>query len=120
MSGSPVLSGASDIIRCLVTYTDWWQPSSSSLYRIAGTGDRNHGDGLRGGLLDHLDERSELCRRMTELDDRDRRLLVLWYVKELPVEEIAPLLGISRRQVFRRRARAVRKLVEAGDSPRAA
>jgi DNA-directed RNA polymerase specialized sigma subunit len=120
MSGLSVLSGASDVIRCLVTYTDWWQPSSSSLYRIVGTGDRSHGDGMRGGLLDHLDERSELCRRMTELDDRDRHLLVLWYVKELQVEEIAPLLGISRRQCFRRRAQAIRKLIDLGEPPRAA
>jgi DNA-directed RNA polymerase specialized sigma subunit len=41
-------------------------------------------------------------------------------VKELPVEEIAPLLGISRRQCFRRRAQAIRKLIDLGEPPRAA
>jgi DNA-directed RNA polymerase specialized sigma subunit len=49
------------------------------------------------------------------LGDRDRKLLLLWYVKQLAVEDIARALRISRRQCFRRRAHAIRKIVELGD-----
>jgi hypothetical protein len=45
----------------------------------------------------------------------DRRLLYLWYVVQLPASRIAQLVGISRRQCFRRRASAIRRIVELGD-----
>jgi len=115
MSGVSVLSSRTDIVRCLVTYTDWWQPATSSVYHVTGTRDRDLGDGLRPGLLDHLDERAELCRRMEQVEERDRHLLVLWYVEQLPVDEIAPILGISRRQCFRRRSQTLRSIAEADE-----
>ena len=52
---------------------------------------------------------------MRFLEDRDRRLLFLWYVTQLTASEIARELKLSRRQVFRRRARAVTELVKLGD-----
>jgi DNA-directed RNA polymerase specialized sigma subunit len=69
-------------------------------------------DGIGTGLLDRLDERAELRRRMQSLDEKDRRLLYLWYVVQLPASSIAQALGISRRQCFRRRASAIRRIVE--------
>ncbi len=57
---------------------------------------------------------------MRSLEDRDRRLLFLWYVRQLPVTEIAGALRISRRHCFRLRSQAIRRLVEFGDSDRAA
>jgi len=116
MSGLLVLASKSDVVRCLVTYTDWWQPTTSSVYQVNGNRDRDLGDGLRAGLLDHLDERAELCRRMEEIEERDRHLLVLWYLQQLPVDEIAPILGISRRQCFRRRARTLRFIAGSDES----
>jgi DNA-directed RNA polymerase specialized sigma subunit len=101
------------VVRSLLTYTDAWQPSTSSIYQLAGAGrDRRLADGIRAGLIERLDERSELCRRMHELSDRDRQVLILWYVRHLSAEEIAAELGISRRQCFRRRAQAIRALTE--------
>jgi RNA polymerase sigma factor (sigma-70 family) len=73
-------------------------------------------EGIRPGLLEHLDERSELRRRMRELPDRDREVLILWYVQQLPADDIARELRISRRQCFRRRARAIRRIIELGES----
>jgi DNA-directed RNA polymerase specialized sigma subunit len=70
------------------------------------------GDGIGVGLLDRLDERAELRRRMKVLRESDRRLLYLWYVAQLPAASIAQALGISRRQCFRRRASAIRQIVE--------
>jgi DNA-directed RNA polymerase specialized sigma24 family protein len=109
-----------DVVRCLLTYTDWWQPASTSVLRVGESiRESGHSDGLRTGLLDSLDERTELTRRMRHVSDNDRRLLFLWYVRQLAAGDIARNLGISRRQCFRRRANAVRKLVELG-SPQVA
>ncbi len=101
------------VVRCLVTYTDWWQPPTTSLLQVAAARRDNDAlDGFRAGLLETLDERSELCRRVWQLEERDRQLLFLWYVRQLPVEAIARAVGISRRQCFRRRARAIRAMVD--------
>jgi DNA-directed RNA polymerase specialized sigma24 family protein len=106
-----VLDSPSSVVRALITYTDWWQPTTASLLKV-GRRDRGAGDGIRPGLLDSLDVRAELCRRMRFLTDRDRGLLHLWYLRQLPVEDIAKMLHISRRQCFRRRAAAIRTLAD--------
>ena len=98
----------------MITYTDWWQPKTESVYRI-GARATFASDGIPGGLLDTLSERDELCRRMLRVRESDRRLLWLWYLRQLPVHEIAQDLQIGRRQCFRRRASAIRRIVELGD-----
>jgi Sigma-70, region 4 len=121
LEGVSSLDQPDQVIRCLLTYTDWWQPNTTSVYCVGGPGrDRMLADGIRPGLLEHLDERAELCQRMQKLSDRDRRLLFLWYLDQRPVEEIAEALGISRRQCFRRRRQAIQAIVEAGETDRAA
>jgi DNA-directed RNA polymerase specialized sigma subunit len=107
------------VVRCLVTYTDWWQPDTSSVLQVAASRSQNS-EGFRQGLIDTLDERTEICRRMEHLGDRDRHLLFLWYVEQRPTEEIARALGISRRQCFRRKAQAIRTLVRLGEPEQAA
>ena len=57
---------------------------------------------------------------MMSISDRDRRLLFLWYVRQLPVEEIAREVGLSRRQCFRRRSHALSTIVEQGNPQEAA
>ena len=101
----------------MITYTDWWQPNTASVYQVGKRGHSFATDGIRGGLLDTLSERDELCRRMQDVAETSRRLLYLWYLRQLPVTEIARELQISRRQCFRRRAAAIRALVEAEGSP---
>jgi DNA-directed RNA polymerase specialized sigma24 family protein len=106
-----VLETPEDVIRALVTYTDWWQPVTGSVVRTG----RRHGqagDGIHPGLLGSLDLREELCRRMLLIEDRDRELLYLWYVRQLEALEIAKILRISRRQCFRRRAAAIRAIAD--------
>ena len=112
----PVLSSPRQVIWALVTYTDWCYPWGTSVLQ-AGAARRQstHSDGIPSGVLDSLDERRELRRRMQFVEERDRRLLFLWYVKQLDAQEIAREIGISRRQCFRRRAQAVRKVVELGE-----
>ena len=115
------LDSPKDVIRCLVTHTDWWQPSTGSIIQVAAA--RRQSDaaqGFRSGLLETMDERSELTRRAQLLGERDRHILLLWYVGQLPVEEIARAVGISRRQCFRLRAAAIDKIVKLGEPEQAA
>ena len=116
VSPFPLLATPEGVARCLTTYTDWWQPPTGSMLQV-GSARRGSGNGygFRAGVLDTLDDRTELCRRIAELTEGDRRLLVLWYVQQAPTEEIARQIGLSRRQCFRRRARAMRRLVELGE-----
>jgi DNA-directed RNA polymerase specialized sigma24 family protein len=111
-----VLATAEQVVRCLLTYTDWWQPSTTSVLEVAGARrNKDLTDGFRSGLLETLDDRTELRHRVAELRAADRQLLFLWYVEQLPVEAIARAAGVSRRQCFRRRAAAVREIVRLGD-----
>lgn len=110
-----MLSTPQQVIWALITYTDWWQPNTESVYRIEARRETFASDGIRAGLLDTIVMRDELCRRMLQMRESDRRLLWLWYLRELPVHEIARDLRIGRRQCFRRRAAAIRRLVELGD-----
>lgn len=108
-----MLKTRSDVIRALVTYTDWWQPSSSSFIRAGyqRSKDAHHGDGMPTGLLETLDERAELCRRMKDVSERDRAILFLWYVRQLAADDVARAVGISRRHCFRRKSAAITAIV---------
>jgi DNA-directed RNA polymerase specialized sigma subunit len=116
VGGVHLFPEVADVIRGLVTLTDWWQPNTTSILQI-GSARRasGYGDGIRDGLFDTIGERSELARRVRSLDERDRRILFLWYVKELPAHEVAREVGISRRHCFRRRSAALRALVDRDD-----
>jgi hypothetical protein len=109
-----MLSTSEQVVWALITYTDWWQPNTSSVYKVGNRRGSFASDGIRGGLLDTLPQRDELCRRMQRIAERDRRLLFLWYLRELPAIDIARELRISRRQCFRRRAAVIRRIVDLG------
>jgi DNA-directed RNA polymerase specialized sigma24 family protein len=111
-----MLSTPRQVVWALITYTDWWQPNTASVYQVGKRRGYFASDGIHARLLDTMSERDELCRRMQDVDDTSRRVLYLWYLRQLPVHEIAHELRISRRQCFRRRATAVRAIVEAGGS----
>lgn len=119
MSG--FLAHPAGVVWALLRYTDWWQPGTASVIQV-GAARRNSSftDGIPSGLLATLDERTELCRRMQRVSDSERQVLFLWYVRQLAVEDIARELRISRRQCFRRRTSAIRKIVELGEPDRAA
>jgi hypothetical protein len=115
-----MLASREEVIGSLIRYTDWWQPTTSSVLQVnwARRG-ADPGDGIRQGLLDTLDVRAELCRRMRRVGDVDRRILFLWYVKQVSAQDISREVGISRRQCFRRRARAIRILLDEQEEGRA-
>lgn len=112
------LDSPASVIRCLVTYSDAWQPLTASTLRTCVTAKRKGFPETVPRSINTLDERTELCRRISLIDQRDRYLLFLWYVQQLSAADVAKSVGISRRQCFRRRANAIRRLVELAE-PRA-
>jgi hypothetical protein len=117
-----MLRTADQVVWALLTYTDWWQPATSSVIQVGALRRSGSGyvDGLPAGLVSTIDVREELCQRMSLLEDRDRTLLFLWYVRQLAVADIAKAIGVSRRHCFRLRSVAIRKLVEFGEPGQAA
>jgi DNA-directed RNA polymerase specialized sigma subunit len=110
-----LLSSSQEVIRCLITYSDWWQVSSTSVIQVGNARrSKNLAAGFRQGLIETLDERTELSRRMTLLSDDDRMLLFLWYVKQLPMSDISREIGLSRRQCSRRRSKAIQNIADSG------
>jgi DNA-directed RNA polymerase specialized sigma subunit len=110
-----MLDSPGQVMWCLTTYTDWWQPSTTSVLQVGAARRRsNVTDAAPPGMLDAVGVRAELCRRVAFLEERDRELLYLWYVVQLPALDIAKALGISRRQCFRRRSSAIQGIVEFG------
>jgi hypothetical protein len=109
------------VIRSLITYTDWWQPATTSILQVgAARRKKDLPEGFRPGLIESLDERTELSRRALLLDQTDRHILLLWYVKQLPVHEIAREVRLSRRQCFRRRSKAIETIVDLGETAKTA
>lgn len=116
-----MLDSPREVIRCLVTYTDWYQPSSGSILLVGGARrDKTLRDGLNPGVVETLDERTELSRRMQFLGEDDRHILFLWYVKQQHVDQIADSLDLSRRQCFRRKSRSIKAIIELGEANAAA
>lgn len=117
-----MLRTPNEVIRALLTYTDWWQPNTTSVMQVGALRRSGRGftDGIPHGLISTIDIRSELSRRMNQLDERARTLLFLWYVQQLAVSDIAKMIGTSRRHCFRLRASAIRKLVDLGEPDQAA
>jgi DNA-directed RNA polymerase specialized sigma subunit len=108
-----VFASSDEVIWALLTYMDWWQPATASVIEVgAARRDSTASDGIRAGLLETLDGRTELCRRMERLDERERHVLFLWYIRQLAVHEIARELHMSRRQCFRLRSKAVEALTD--------
>jgi DNA-directed RNA polymerase specialized sigma24 family protein len=104
----PSFTTPESIIHALKRYRDVFDPKTGSLILIA----RDRFDPSRGpfraGFIDRLEERQELRRRMTErIQPRERKLLYLWYVADLPVTRVARMLGISRMHCYRLRKDAL-------------
>jgi DNA-directed RNA polymerase specialized sigma24 family protein len=100
--------------RALRRYTDPFQPKTSSVTTLGGRPGSFQASPFHPGLLDDLDERAELRRRMAWLPDEEAIVLVRWYVEGARPEVIAEALGCSVRHVYRRRATGLAAVVEMG------
>jgi DNA-directed RNA polymerase specialized sigma24 family protein len=95
-------------------YGELFDPRTGSVIGVSRGGRHWSGDPFQPGFLGAVEERTELARRMTaRLQPRERLLLVLWYVSDMPPTLIARQLEVSRVHCYRLRDKALRALCDA-------
>jgi DNA-directed RNA polymerase specialized sigma24 family protein len=98
--------------RALRHYSDALQASSSSIMTCSSSGSSGADRfPFHPALLDSLEERTELRRRMVWLEPEEREVLVGWYVSGLGPHAVASAMGRSVRHVYRLRRSAIDYLV---------
>jgi DNA-directed RNA polymerase specialized sigma24 family protein len=113
MSQTSLFASPEGVAYALKRYRDVFDPKTTSVIVVSHDAfDATQGP-FRNGLISRLDEREELCRRMTErLEARERKLLFLWYVADLAPAGVARSLGISRMHAYRLRKNALSALCD--------
>ena len=106
-----MFSTPSDIVRALRRYRDCYDPRTTSLMQFGGPSDP-HGEPFAKGFIGNFEERAELARRLESLEERNRKLLVMWHVEGHPVARIARILGISRVHCYRLQSSALEQMVD--------
>lgn len=100
------------VVKALKSFNDYYHPKATSVL-IASTKTTDvDADPFRRGFLDNLDIRTELLRRLSTLDERERSVLMLWYVLDQPVRAICEQLSLSRSHCYRLRDRALINMLE--------
>jgi DNA-directed RNA polymerase specialized sigma24 family protein len=103
-----VFETPAEVISALKRYRDAFDPRTTSIITPFRNGHDPHAEPFRAGFLGSIQERDELLRRLTErIAVRERALLLLWYIADLPVARIARRLGISRIHCYRLRKQAI-------------
>jgi RNA polymerase sigma factor (sigma-70 family) len=95
------------VVRALKSYREYYHPRSSGIVLVSNRTTDVDADPFRRGFLDSVELRTELLRRLSSLDERERAVLMLWYVMDLPVREICEQLAMSRSACYRLRDRAL-------------
>ena len=113
MPGGSVFATPQGVAFALKRYRDVFDPKTTSLLEVS----TDRFDPARGpfahNFLGRLEEREELRRRMAErIPARDRHLLFLWYVADLPPARVASSLRISRTHAYRLRNSALTALCD--------
>ena len=101
-----------DVVRGLRAFRDHYGARSSSVMHMTSTTTDVDADPFRRGYLDSLTMRSQLLRRLSALDERERAVLLLWYVSDQPVRAICERLGLSRSHCYRLRDRALGTMLD--------
>jgi DNA-directed RNA polymerase specialized sigma24 family protein len=105
-----------DIVVALRRVKDSYEPRTSSLLLLGRTPYDPGSEPFRAGFLQRIEERQELIRLLGSLDERSRQLMLLWFVEELPVADIARRLDISRVHCYRLKDGALRAMLESSRS----
>lgn len=102
------------VVAGLKTFQDFYGSRSSSVL-TPGKGSMDiDADPFRRGFLNALEHRTELLKRLATLDERERAVVTLWYVADLPVREICERLALSRSHFYRIRDRALKTMTASG------
>lgn len=96
-----------DIVSALRRARDFYDPRSGSLLHISGHGSRDvDAEPFRSGFIGTIEELTELIELLRLLDERGRRLLLMWFVEARPVAHIARALHMSRVHAYRTKNKA--------------
>jgi hypothetical protein len=109
-----VLDTFNSVERALAHYTDPLQPRSGSVSVVPSTKPSGDRFPFHPALLDGLEERSELRRRMAWLGTEEATVLVRWYIEGARPDAIACDLRRSVRHVYRYRVAAIEQLISLG------
>ena len=109
-----MLTTFTDVERALVRYTDAFQPRTASVAALGGGRGSGPGEPFHPALIEDMDVRSELARRMAWLDREEAVILFRWYVEGAKPTVIAAGLGRSLRHVYRRRVSGIEAIVALG------
>jgi len=101
------------VVRTLKAYREYYHPKSSGVLLVSNRTTDVDADPFRKGFLDTLEARTELLRRLSSLDERERAVLMLWYVMDQPVRSICEQLELSRSHCYRLRDRALQNTLDA-------
>jgi DNA-directed RNA polymerase specialized sigma24 family protein len=102
-----------DVVAALRRFRTYYDPKTSSVL-LPGRGGTDHdADPFRAGFLTTIEERHEVLQRLSRLDPRARRLLILWHVEGTPVASIARHLSISRVHCYRLNSAALEQMLDA-------
>ena len=100
------------VARALKGFGDYYHPKSSGILLATNRTTDVDADPFRRGFLDNLEARTELLRRLSSLDERERAVVMLWYVEDLPVRDICEQLAMSRSACYRLRDRALSNMLD--------
>lgn len=101
-----------DVMRALKAFREHYDPRSRSVMLIASTTTDVDAEPFRRGFLESLTLRTELLRRLSALDERERAVLMLWFVSDLGVRTICARLRLSRSNCYRIRDRALLAMLD--------
>lgn len=105
-----MLDTVGGVVTALKTFRDYYGPKTSSVLSPGSGVTDVDADPFRRGFLQALEARTELLKRLASLDERERAVVTLWYVADLPVREICERLSLSRSHAYRIRDRALRTI----------
>lgn len=102
----------SQVVRALKAFSHYYDPKSSSVLVAMNRTTDVDADPFRRGFLDSLELRAELLGRLSSLDERERAVLMLWYLEDLSVPQICERLNLSRSHCYRLRDRALGMMID--------
>lgn len=103
-----MLNTVGGVVTALKIFQDFYSPKTSSVIGGSRSNIDIDADPFRRGFLNALEDRTELLKRLASLDERERAVVTLWYVADLPVREICERMALSRSHAYRIRDKALK------------
>jgi len=101
------------IIQILMTLNDYYHIKSNSIITIkGGVSDPSGREPFAPGFLSSIDCKRKILKGLKEMDSRRREILLLYYSFSKPPDDIAKILNISVRHLYRLKKKALDELTD--------